>query len=214
LVGQFNDQLAEYVQTQLASTPGKKTIWAVGERVEGHLIDAGFTVEKTFAVPGAITAITPLVGDLLVAQVKNHEKRGIESAYAPLLVFHNRPESGTIYAPVSQQLLPLGPAWQRGLADAPWPTRNVPEVIESANAPVLRALIREYLFISLFKACAESLAGENASRLAAMQRAEKNIDELLEGLKQKSRTLRQSSIDEEIFDVLAGYIVSGKESRM
>ena len=44
----------------------------------------------------------------------------------------------------------------------------------------LRALIREYLFISLFRACAESLASENASRLAAMQRADKNIDELLE----------------------------------
>jgi AraC family transcriptional regulator len=43
----------------------------------------------------------------------------------------------------------------------------------------LRALIREYLFVSLFRACAESLASENASRLAAMQRADKNIDELL-----------------------------------
>ena len=46
----------------------------------------------------------------------------------------------------------------------------------------LRALIREYLFVSLFRACAESLASENASRLAAMQRADKNIDELLENL--------------------------------
>ena len=45
-----------------------------------------------------------------------------------------------------------------------------------------RALIREYLFISLFRACAESLASENASRLAAMQRADKNIDESLENL--------------------------------
>jgi F-type H+-transporting ATPase subunit gamma len=40
----------------------------------------------------------------------------------------------------------------------------------------LRALIREYFFISLFCACAESLSSENASRLAAMQRADKNID--------------------------------------
>ena len=47
----------------------------------------------------------------------------------------------------------------------------------------LRALIREYLFVSLFRACAESLASENASRLAAMQRADKNINELLEELK-------------------------------
>ena len=56
----------------------------------------------------------------------------------------------------------------------------------------LRALVREYLFISLFRACAESLASENASRLAAMERAGKNIDELLEHLHNSFNRLRQS----------------------
>jgi F-type H+-transporting ATPase subunit gamma len=69
----------------------------------------------------------------------------------------------------------------------------------------LRTLIREYLFVSLFRACAESLASENASRLSAMQRAEKNIDELLESLNRKFHQLRQSSIDEELFDVVSGF---------
>jgi F-type H+-transporting ATPase subunit gamma len=69
----------------------------------------------------------------------------------------------------------------------------------------LRALIREYLFISLFRACAESLASENASRLAAMQRADKNIDELLDDLNRTFHLLRQSSIDEELFDVISGF---------
>ena len=69
----------------------------------------------------------------------------------------------------------------------------------------LRALIREYLFISLFRACAESLASENASRLAAMQRADKNIDDLLENLHGTFHRLRQSGIDEELFDVISGF---------
>jgi F-type H+-transporting ATPase subunit gamma len=67
------------------------------------------------------------------------------------------------------------------------------------------ALIHAYLFASLFKASAESLASENASRLAAMQRAEKNIDELLDDLNRKFHSLRQSSIDEELFDVVSGF---------
>ena len=62
----------------------------------------------------------------------------------------------------------------------------------------LKTLIREYLFVSLFKACAESLASENASRLAAMQRADKNIDELLAELNRTFHRLRQSGIDEEL----------------
>ncbi len=69
----------------------------------------------------------------------------------------------------------------------------------------LRALIREYLFVSLFQACAESLASENASRLAAMQRADRNIDELLKDLNGTFHRLRQSGIDEELFDVVAGF---------
>ena len=67
------------------------------------------------------------------------------------------------------------------------------------------ALVREYLFVSLFRACAESLASENASRLAAMQRAEKNIDELLVDLNRAFHRLRQSGIDEELFDVVSGF---------
>ena len=70
---------------------------------------------------------------------------------------------------------------------------------------VLRALTREYLFISLFRACAESLASENASRLAAMERANRNIDELLEQLHGTFHRLRQSGIDEELFDVVSGF---------
>jgi F-type H+-transporting ATPase subunit gamma len=57
----------------------------------------------------------------------------------------------------------------------------------------------------LFQACAESLASENASRLAAMQRAEKNIDGVLDDLNRTFHRVRQESIDEELFDVIAGY---------
>jgi len=209
LVGQFNDRLAEYVQTKLDALPGTKTLWAVGERVCGRLTDAGFTVEKIFDVPGAITSITSLVGQILTESVTSRK----QGECSPMFIFHNRPQSGTVYEPVSQQLLPLDATWQRALAQADWPTGTLPEIITDKTAPVLRTLIREYLFISLFKACAESLASENASRLAAMQRAEKNIDDLLEDLKQTSHTLRQGSIDEELFDVIAGYVLSTEEKK-
>ncbi len=74
-----------------------------------------------------------------------------------------------------------------------------------AGPSAVRALIREYLFVSLFRACAESLASENASRLAAMERADKNIDDLLETLHATFHRVRQSSIDEELFDVVSGF---------
>jgi F-type H+-transporting ATPase subunit gamma len=81
---------------------------------------------------------------------------------------------------------------------------KIPQVLGRLET-TLSALIREYLFVSLFKSCAESLATENARSLSAMQRAEKNISELLDTLHHKYHRLRQSSIDEELFDVVSGF---------
>jgi F-type H+-transporting ATPase subunit gamma len=101
-------------------------------------------------------------------------------------------------------LLPLDTNWAARLSHLPWPTRNLPEVF-GCPEQTLSALVREFLFVSIYKACAESLASENASRLAAMQRAEKNINEVVDILNQTFRRLRQTTIDEELFDVLSGY---------
>ena len=200
LVGQFNGVVADYAVKTLASLPGKPAVWAVGERVHARLEDAGLPPMGLFTVPNSVKAITPLVGRILVAS-KTHHSQG---AGTGLYLFYNRPRSGPVYAPVGQRLLPLDATWRRNLAELSWPTENLPEIMGGGIA-TLRALIREYLFVSLFRACAESLASENASRLAAMQRADKNIDELLENLHGTFHRLRQSGIDEELFDVISGF---------
>jgi F-type H+-transporting ATPase subunit gamma len=151
-------------------------------------------------MPNSVTAITPLVGQILVGSETRHGQYDDDELY----LFYNRPTSGAAYVPVCQRLLPLDEDWRSKLALLPWPTGNLPEVIGDGGA-TLRSFIREYLFVSLFRACALSLASENASRLAAMQRAEKNINELLEGLTGTFHRLRQSGIDEELFDVVAGF---------
>jgi F-type H+-transporting ATPase subunit gamma len=202
LVGQFNDMLADFAAKALDALPGEKKVWAVGERVHARLADAGLTPLGLFAVPNSVKAITPLVGRILVDSQPNHGKADGEIGH--LYVFHNRPIAGAAYEPVGQHLLPMDEQWRRQLVELRWPTGNLPEVVGSQNQ-TLRALVGEYLFVSLYKACAESLASENASRLASMQRAEKNIDEMVGHLNQTFRRMRQNSIDEELFDVLSGY---------
>jgi F-type H+-transporting ATPase subunit gamma len=200
LVGQFNDVLTDFVAQALAALPGKKEVWAVGDRIHSRLADAGLPLVGLFTVPNSVGAITPLVGQIQVES----ESRRAKGEYAQVLIFHNRPTSEAGYEPASQRLLPLDEKWRHELTRLRWPTLNPPEVI-SGGRQTLRALVREYLFVSLFRACAESLASENASRLAAMQRAEKNIDDLLETLTRSFHRLRQTSIDEELFDVVSGF---------
>jgi F-type H+-transporting ATPase subunit gamma len=208
LVGQFNEAMADFVASTLSASPGEKKIWAVGERIHARLADAGLPLAGKFAVPNSVNAITSLVGQLQMAS----EGPG-EDACAEVQVFHHRPTSGALCEPVRQRLLPLDEQWRKDLSQIHWPTKNLPELFGRDEA-TLRAFIREYLFISLFKACAESLASENASRLAAMQRAEKNIDSQLNNLNRTFRRLRQSSIDEELFDVIAGFNALSQKPRI
>jgi len=210
LVGQFNDIIADFAIKSLAALPGKPQVWAVGERVHARLADAGLPLAGLFPVPNSVMAITPFVGRMLI----EHETHHGRSQTTELHLFHNRPTFDAVYAPVSQRLLPLDATWRHNLEVLPWPTKILPEVMGD-SATTMGALIRGYLFVSLFRACAESLASENASRLSAMERAERNIDELLENLHGTFHRLRQSGIDEELFDVISGFeaLSKGKTHR-
>jgi F-type H+-transporting ATPase subunit gamma len=221
LVGQFNDSLAEFLIADLAEQMGDKIIWVVGERLQSRLTQTDLNLKPGFELPKAIDSITPLVGEILLEM----ETYRSEGKINEVIIFHNQPgqtlsQSGSIYAPIKQRLLPLDAQWQQDLVNIPWPTANLPEVIDTTShldqndyyqnknhhhRATKLALIHEYLFVSLYRACAESLASENASRLAAMQRAEKNIDELLLTMNGRFHSLRQSGIDEELFDVISGF---------
>jgi F-type H+-transporting ATPase subunit gamma len=201
LVGRFNEILAEFSERTLRALPDRTArIWAIGERVHALLADDGPVEAEILSVPISVDAITPLVGRILVEVAAARDHGDVVEIY----IFHNRPRSAATYEPVGKRLLPLDASWQRALVKMPWPSRNLPQVIEGTT-PALQAFIREYLFVVLFQACAESLASENASRLAAMQRAEKNIDGVLDDLNRTFHRVRQESIDEELFDVIAGY---------
>ena len=155
LVGQFNEVVVEYAVKTLHALPDKSKVWAVGERAHARLADAGLPLLGLFTVPNSVKAIIPLVGQILMES----ETRRSQGEITELYLFYNRPTSGSVYAPVSQRLLPLDESWRGKLVELPWPTKNLPEVMGSGTA-TLRALIREYLFVSLFRACAESLASE------------------------------------------------------
>lgn len=200
LVGPFNDSLSDFVSNSLQEFPGEKEIWVVGERIQFRLMDLGFKVTKLFSVPNSVNAITVLVREILIKSLENFETENMKEYY----LFHNQPKPPTGYKPVMQKLLPLDKKWVHVLGVQKWPTKNLPQVV-GGKGSTLKALIREFLYVSLFKASAESSVSENSSRLAAMQRAEKNIDEMLDDLGNKFHRMRQSAIDEELFDLISGF---------
>ncbi|WP_017258833.1 F0F1 ATP synthase subunit gamma [Pedobacter arcticus] len=200
LVGQFNDLIADYLQQSFPASTSNLEVWVIGERVQGLLSVAGYNITKSHPVPSSIDAITPLVQSILLEIESANKNKQVKEFY----IIHNRPKGGSGYQAVMQRLLPLDEKWMDNLMATKWPSNNIPEVVGSPKN-ALNALINAYLFVSVFRACAESLAAENASRLQAMQRAEKSISDTLENLNKKFQSLRQSMIDEELFDVVSGF---------
>lgn len=200
LVGHFNEAVASFALEKLAKLPGPKTVWTVGDRVNPYVESAPLAIKRRFRVPNSVAAITSLVTEIQI-ELEAHTSR---TPQTEVHVFHNHPLAGSRYEPVSHRLLPLDVAWCRDLLKIPWPDNRAAQLL-GAGAANLSALVHEHLFIGLYRACAESLASENASRLEAMQRAQKNIGTMSDTLHRSINRLRQSQIDEELFDVVAGF---------
>jgi len=201
MVGQFNDQIAEYAHKELGTIVGEKVIWPVGERVFSRLVEyPDLKVKNFFPLPNSISHISTLISQLLDDVERERKLAEVDQ----LLIFYNKPKSGGRFEPTRLSLLPIDKKWMSSFMVKKWPTKITPEVIDGLEF-TFSTLIRQHLFTSIVKACAESLASENACRLASMQVAEKHIDEQLERQHLKYNQERQNRIDEELFDVVSGF---------
>lgn len=204
LCGRFNEEIAEYAVERLgvlAPEASDRHLLAVGGRVMDALERAGQSVDESLALPGSASRITYTVQRLL-HRIDEWQQSGIPHVQ---LFYHHR-TGGSRYRPVSLPLLPVDLRRFHRLEAAPWPSRRLP-VFSMPREVLFRRLIGQYLFVSLFQACAESQASEHASRRSAMQAAQRNLDERLEEVTRGFRRARQDAITAELLDVVAGFEV-------
>lgn len=202
MCGRFNEEIVTFVTGKRRKENPREdwSVLVVGVRAEGQLADEGLLTDQLYEVPISVSEITDLVLELLL----RIERWQVESNVNRLLVFHNRRTRASSFEPRMLQLLPIDPVLLKKWREEPWQSNSLPMFVTERSA-LLSVLIRHYLFVALFRACAESLASENAARIAAMQAAEKNIEERLEELSGTYHQLRQTLITEELLDVVTGF---------
>ncbi|GAB4144568.1 MAG: F0F1 ATP synthase subunit gamma [Planctomycetaceae bacterium] len=202
MCGQFNEEIVSFMNARANADDLQRsaTLLAVGGRAQDQLLDSGWNVDHTYEVPTSVSDITNLVQEMLPDIERLRSKTDISR----LLVFYNRRTSASSFEPRRIQMLPIDPEQLQRWRDEPWQSRSLPMFVTDRRQ-LLSRLIQHYLFVSLFRACAESLASENASRIAAMQAAEKNIEERLDELRGSFNQLRQTAITEELLDVVTGF---------
>ena len=204
MCGQLNDQIVAHALDEMGRfsqvAHQNRMIMSLGERVRGRLEDADQPVDAALSAPGSVSGITPLVQDILMTIEAWHKERGLDQVF----LFYSKHLSGASYRPHTMHLLPVDRTWLSKVREKQWPNRCLPMFTMDWD-PLFSALIRQYLFVSLFRAFAESLASENASRLASMQGAERNIRDQMEALNMQYHQQRQMSITEELLDIVSGF---------
>ncbi|NDJ77307.1 MAG: F0F1 ATP synthase subunit gamma [Chloroflexi bacterium] len=203
LVGQFNNRIAAFALDQIERMgiePQQRTVLVVGRLALATFEQLGQPVERLLPMPSSLSGVTSTVQDLLLHLDQWRTARQLDQ----VVLFYNTPRSGTTYEPTLRRLLPLSDHWLRRLQQREWQSRGLP-FYRMDWAELFLALVRQYLFVSLYRALVDSLASENASRLDSMQAAEKNIRERLDELHRQYHRLRQSSITEEVLDITSGF---------
>ena len=210
LCGQLNNTIVSHALEEMDKTGIPKEdriIIAMGVRTADILEDSGQKVFEILTTPGSTAGITSMVQDITLLLENWRFKIAVERMH----LYYSEYVSGAIYRPRTLKLIPVDHQWLVSLRREKWASRTLPTFTMDWNR-IFRALIREYLFVSIYRAFANSLASENASRLAAMQSAEKNIEERLEELSVHFHRQRQMTITEELLDIVAGFEVL-KESQ-
>lgn len=203
MVGRFNEAIIDYAEATIHNSGLDATTrgcWVAGAKAAGHAEDRFGPLAQNFPLPASSHQVTPAVHDVLLRFDESRNQLG----ETRLLICYNKPDAGTSYIQCRATLYPPDQEWLQSIGGQSWPGRSLPLHTIPAQR-LLPALIREYLFISLFEAFAASLAAENAARLAAMQQAEKKIEEMSATLIGRYHNLRQTSITEELLDVIAGF---------
>jgi F-type H+-transporting ATPase subunit gamma len=208
MCGSFNEVLTNYVKNHwyedYLRDPEK--VVAIGNRIMPGLERIGWKVNHQFEVPSTIEAINETVQSLVVNIQQWYSDEGFQRIY----LFYNHPISNSQYSPFQQQLLPVDTNWLSTLANKTWDSHTLPKYTMAVER-LFPALIKQLLFVSIYKAFSESLSAENNSRLAAMQVAEKKIEEKLVDLKKRYHSQRQINITEEILDIIGSYEVLRKD---
>jgi F-type H+-transporting ATPase subunit gamma len=203
MCGSLNEQVTAHALDKLSKANpdlGQVQAVCVGIRSADFLADAGIKNLQIQELPGSVHNITSHVADILSIIDTWQGQAQVDH----ILLFHARQKSAAGYNAHTVNLLPIDEDWIEQRRSQTWESSSLPMFTVEPNK-LFSALVKEYLFMTIFRAYVESMASENAARLSAMQGAQKNIEELMDDLNGEYNQLRQMSITEELLDLVAGF---------
>ena len=121
--------------------------------------------------------------------------------YDELYLLYNEFVNVAVHRPSVVRLFPLPSI---GRDDEIESDKRLDYIYEPSEEALLEKLLPMYVHVLIYRALVETSAGENGARMAAMDNATRNCEELIQSLTLTYNKVRQSAITAELMDIVGG----------
>ena len=125
----------------------------------------------------------------------------IKEEYDELYLIYNQFVNVSVQKPTIVRLFPLPSIGQDTEMDS---DKRLDYTYEPSDEVLLHKLLPMYVHVLVYRALLETSAGENGDRMAAMDNATSNCEELISSLTLKMNKARQAAITAELMDIVGG----------
>ncbi len=132
------------------------------------------------------------------SEVAQHVSERFESGEVDeVTLLYNEHVSAMTQSPRADRLLPVVP-------DKTDDAEELPYEIEPSAEALLAVLVPRAVEVQVLRAMLENQAGEHAARMAAMDNATRNTEELIDSLTLQYNRVRQAAITRELVEIVSG----------
>lgn len=198
LAGGYNSNIVKAVLSGIE--PEKAHLYAIGKKGRDALSRRGYmlTADYSDVIEAPSYADAAAIGK---AVLEAYQKGEVGEIYLAYTSFKNT----VSHEPKLIKLLPVELSEEEIKAGSEAAgERECPMNYDGDEEEVLDALIPGYVYNLIYGGMLESIASENGARMQAMDSATSNAEEMIEKLSLQYNRARQSSITQELTEIIAG----------
>lgn len=195
LAGGYNSNIVKLITNNPEFSKEDTVIYTVGRKGLESLTRKGYNIVKDYSD----CVEEPIYSDAMEISrdvLKAFADGEIGEIYLAYTFFKNT----VTHIPTMKKLLPVD-ASDYQLTDE---EKRIPMNFEPGEEEVLDMIIPKYISSLIFGGLVEAVASENGARMAAMDSATSNAEELISSLSLQYNRARQSSITQELTEIIAG----------
>jgi F-type H+-transporting ATPase subunit gamma len=196
LSGSFNSNLIRRIETYLvtdAKIYDQVTFRFIGRRGRDYFARRKIQAEKSYIGVNErnFSEISSEIADALIREF-------VKGECDEIVLIYNYFRSALSQIITFERLLPIEPA------DAGGDSNTVDYLYEPGRKGVLKYVLPKYVEVRVERAILESITSEHAARMAAMENATRNADDVIKRLTLLFNKTRQALITKELMDIVNG----------